>query len=114
MVPSFRYQYKCSITKSYVTKDANGDPIATTEAIEFYADYQPEQKETLVDQRGDKIPITFKLFVSPKNKDSVFDFTFDKTFGYTTQVGDAMSADGVSGTVVRVFRTRLNTEVWVK
>jgi hypothetical protein len=114
MVAAFRYQYKCSITKAIVTYDANGDPIATTESIDFYADYQPNQKDVFVNQNGDKIPITFKLFVSPKNKDSVFDFTFDKTFGYTTQVGDTMSADGVAGTIVRVFRTRLNTEIWVK
>ena len=111
---TFRYQYECSITKTMLTHDANGDPSSVPEVITFFADYQPTQKETHVDQNGTTIPISFKLFVSPKNKDSVFDFTFDKTFGYNTQVGDAMSADGVSGTIVRVFRTRLNTEIWVK
>ena len=111
---SFRYQYECSITKVGVTYDGNGNPIANPQQITFLADYQPSQKEVHVDQNGTTIPISFKLFVSPKNKDSVFDFTFDKTFGYTTQVGDALSADGVAGTIVRVFRTRLNTEIWVK
>ena len=111
---SFRYQYECEIIKEGTTYNSDGDPVVSTESITFQCDYQPTQKEVYVDNTGMTIPISFKLYVSPKDKSSVFDFTFDKTFGYTLQLGQKGSVEGRTGKIVCVFRTRLNTEVWVQ
>ena len=101
-----RYSYPCTITSNELNLDENGRPIDGGSTQSFMADYQPNVHALSVSKNGESIPISFKLFIPTKNKDSSFDGNMS--------IGDEISVDGVSGTLVYIYHTKLNTELWVK
>ena len=109
-----RYSYPCTITSNELNLDENGRPIDGGSTRTFMADYQPNVRGLSISKSNESIPISFKLFIPTNNKDSSFDTTFDKTFRSNICIGDEISVDGVSGTLVYIYHTKLNTELWVK
>jgi len=95
---SFRYGYTASM-EGLATQDDDGCPVAGT-LTSFECDYQPTPGLT-IKTSGTLIDIAYKLFVSPNN-----DIEFKR--------GAEITCAGVKGILVEPFRTRLNTELWVK
>ena len=109
-----RYSFEATLTRILTTHNSDGDPVSSNTTVTFPCDYQPDAKEIITNANGDSVPVKYKIFVDKTFKDSVFDFTFDNTFGFEMKIGDKISVDGQIGVIVNIFRYSLNTEIWVK
>ena len=96
---SIRYTYTATM-KTAATVDENGDPVAGT-PVTFQCDYQPTVSDTTIKYGGSFVDCKYKLFVSPTNE-------------VVITVGNEVSCNAVSGIVVAIYPTKLNTEIWVK
>lgn len=125
---AFRYSYKGITRKTSQSIDEFGNPIEllpldgyniatalgdniitddgfyfSTEAngMIFLCDYQPSVKDEKVSYESSIVPVAYKLFVSPRLK---IDFA----------LGDEIKCEEEKGIIVKVFKTKLNTEIWVR
>jgi len=96
---SFRYSYTATM-KGDPTEDINGNPIEGT-PVTFQCDYQPNVSGTKIKYSGSFVDVGYKLFVSPSSET-------------TFTIGSEVTCNAVTGVIVAIFPTRLNTEIWVK
>lgn len=123
---SIRYTYTAKLRKAVVftadgnpvpALDENGDPIVyegaefgmTNQFGYFLCDYQPQVNTPLFSKDGSFVRVSYKMYISnllviKDQKDNVIEI----------KLGDEIDCEGVTGSVVAIFPTKLNTEIWVK
>ena len=123
---SIRYTYTATM-KTEATIDENGDPVAGT-PVTFKCDYQPTVSDTTIKYGGSFVDCKYKLFVSPfatgssPLSSSGNGLIITEGGAYIMidgvellfSVGNEVSCNAVSGIVVAIYPTKLNTEIWVK
>jgi len=102
MLTNYRYGYVAELYKgSEQSFDENYNPIEIeAEPIPFVCDYQPTPA-LKISSNGSFINIAYKLFVP-------------NTVNLEFTRGENIRCNNIKGTLVEVYKTSLNIELWVK